>query len=106
MKHIVNIAFDFDDDRVRKYMDETIEETVRKDIRQAVVDNVFEKSAWGRNSHADPEKDPLQFWVKNMVRDALLECKDEICKLAAAELAQSMKRSKKCRDAVMSEVEP
>ena len=105
MKHIVNIAFDFDDERVQKILEETAEVKILKDIRQSVMDNIFEKSGWGRDTHADPTKDPIKFWVKDMVKDVLMECKEDICKQAAIELADSMKRSKKWREMAMSEVE-
>ena len=100
MQHVVQIAFDFDDERVKKILEETTVDEIQKDIRQAIIDDLFEKSAWGRNSHADPEKDPLREWVKNMVRETLLENRDYICQLAAKELAEKFSKSNTFREKV------
>ena len=104
MQHIVNIAFDFEDERLVKILEDTTVERVQKDIRQAVVDKVFSKSGWGMNSHADPSKDQLQEWVKREVINLLSDNKEYICKLAAKELAQSMAKSPKWKNMIVEEV--
>lgn len=104
MQHVVNIAFDFEDERLVKILEDTTVERVQKDIRQAVVDKVFSKSGWGMSSHADPSKDPLQEWVKREVINLLSDNKEYICKLAAKELAQSMAKSSKWKNMIVEEV--
>lgn len=108
MQHVVNIAFEFDDERIKKTLEDTTVEKVQKDIRQAVIDEVFSKSwsgsGWGRNLHADPSKDPLQEWVKREVINLLSDNKEYICKLAAKELAQSMGKSAKWKNMIVEEV--
>lgn len=104
MQHVVNIAFDFDDDRIKKVLEDTTVERVQKDIRQAVIDKVFSKSGWNLNSHADPSRDPLQEWVKREVINLLSDNKEYICKLAAKELAQSMAKSSKWKNMIVEEV--
>lgn len=102
MQHVVNIAFDFDDERVKKILEDTTVDKIQKDIREAVIDQLFEKR-WG-NKHANPETDPLREWVKNMVRETLFENRDYICQLAAKELAESMKRSQKWQGVIASQM--
>lgn len=104
MQHVVNIAFDFDDERIKKVLEDTTVERVQKDIRQAVIDKIFSKSAWGMGSHADPSKDQLQEWVKREVINLLSDNKEYICKLAAKELAQSMAKSPKWKNMIVEEV--
>ena len=102
MQHIVNIAFDFDDERVKKILEDTTVDKVQKDIREAVIDQLFEKR-WS-NKHAKPETDPLREWVTRMVRETLFENRDYICQLAAKELAESMKRSQKWQGVIASQM--
>ena len=104
MKHVVNIAFDFDDDKIISSLEESCEEDVKKDIRQCIIDKVFAKSDWGRRAHADPETDPIQEWVKNYIKEIIAEYKDEIVAQAGKELAQSMWKSKKWQEQLFEEV--
>lgn len=104
MKHVVSIAFDFEDERVRKILSETVEQTVIRDIKQDVVDDIFEKRGWGMNGHADSKNDPIQYWVREMVKGMLEEVKEDICKQAAVEVAERLCRSPKWRQKLAEEV--
>ncbi len=103
MQHVVNVAFDFDDDRVKKILEDTTVEKVQKDIKQAIIDEVFEKSDWGRGSHANPENDPLSAWVTRYIKELIGEYKEDIIKQAGKEIAQSMMKSSKWKQMVIEE---
>ena len=103
MKHIVNIAFDFDDDRVEKILNESVEQQVRDDIRQKILNKIFEKQ-WDPKRgrlNADPNRDPLQYWVSDYVKTMLKDSKEDICRAAAKELAESMMKSTKWKQLVI-----
>ena len=101
MQHVVNIAFDFDDERVKKILEDTTVDKVQKDIKQAIIDELFEKRVWERNSHADPEKDPLSGWARDYIRELITEYKEDICRAAANEIAESMSKSKKWKELIV-----
>lgn len=114
MKHIINIAFDFDDQKVKETLEATVEEEVKKDIRQAVIDGILEKptsysygygSSPSKVSHATIGKDPLQGWVINYVKEYLAtpEVKETIWKLAGKEMAASMLKSPKYKELIFEE---
>ena len=104
MKHIINIAFDFEDSKVREHLTETIEGQVKAEIKQAVLDDIFEKKNWGRDTHADPSQDPLKFWVREMVKDIIMEHKDDICRMAAKDIVEGMNKSPKWKQKILEEV--
>ena len=104
MKHVVNIAFDFEDSRVRQHLEETVEEQVKNELKQAVIDSIFQKRDWGRNSHADPANDQLKYWVQEMVKDIIAEHKDDICREAAKMIVESMNKNPKWKQKVLEEV--
>ena len=101
MQHVVNIAFDFDDEQVKKILEDTTVNKVQKDIKQAIIDELFEKRDWGRGSHADPERDPLQEWVRDYIKELVSEHKEDICRAAANEIAESMSKSKKWKELIV-----
>lgn len=102
MQHVVNIAFDFDDERVKKILEETTVDKIQKDIREIIIDQLFEKR-WS-NKHANPASDHLQEWVKWCVKDFIVEYKDDIVKQAAKEVAEKLARSNTFREKVIKEV--
>ena len=104
MKHVVSISFDFEDERVRKILSETVEEHVKSSIKQDVIDGIFEKSSWGKDSHADPTHDPLKFWVREMVKEMLYENREDICRMAAKDIVESMNKSPKWKQKILEEV--
>lgn len=103
MQHVVNIAFDFDDDRVKKIVENGCVEKINKELKQDVIDAIYKHDGWGSNSHGDP-RHGLQDWVKEIVADILKENREEICKLAAHEIVQSMNKSSKWKNMIVEEV--
>ena len=107
MTHVVQIAFDFDDAKVTKTLEDTVVLKVTKDIEQEIVDKIFDKQwrGWGENrAHADPSKDPLQNWAQEFVGKIIDENKDYICRLAANQIADRAMRSQKMREAIVGKI--
>ena len=104
MKHVVNIAFDFDDARVRQVLENSCVDHVEAYLKQAVIDDVFEKRGWGRDTHADPTTDPLKMWVREMIKEMLQDMKEDICRAAAKDIVESMNKSSKWKEKIVEEV--
>lgn len=104
MQHVVQIAFDFDDNQIKKIVEEGCVETINNELKQYVIDELFEKE-WGSGwkKHGDPNRG-FQDWVKDEVRDVLKENREYICQLAAKELASSMNKNPKWKEKIVEEV--
>jgi hypothetical protein len=104
MEHVVQIAFDFDDQRVKDIVEKGCVDQINKELKQHVIDGLF-KQEWGSswNKHGDPNRG-FQDWVEDAVKDVLNENRDTICKLAAHELAQSISKSSKWKEKIVEEV--
>lgn len=104
MQHVVQIAFDFDDAQVKKIVEKGCVDTINTELKQYVIDELFEKG-WGSgwNKHGDPSRG-FQDWVKDEVRDVLKENREYICQLAAKELATSMNKNPKWKEKIVEEV--
>ena len=104
MELVVQIAFDFDDQRVKDIVEKGCVDHINKKLEQHVIDGLFNKE-WGGgwDKHGDPNRG-FQEWVKDAVKDVLNENRDAICKLAAHELAQSMNKSSKWKEKIVEEV--
>lgn len=97
MEHIVQFAIGIDDNRIIEELERSAVKSIENDIKQTMIDRMFEKN-WG-SVHANPREDALSYWVKELVKNAILQHKDEIVEKAAKEVASSMKRSKAVKDA-------
>ena len=94
MQHILNIAFDFDDDRVRTIAEKKIEQDMDSIIKEIILDHIapeshsFYSDRTGRNWEVFNRK------VNDRIDAILEEHKQEIIELAAVKLADSFKRTK------------
>lgn len=103
MQHVIQVAFDFDDNRIAQIVEKAGAEKVQEELKQMVIDELFaETYGWGSNGHGNP-KNGFNDWVKDEVKSVLEENKADICKLAAQYLAEGMKRTKKYQEMVMEE---
>ncbi len=105
MEHVVQIAFDFDDQRVKDIVEKGCVDYINKKLEQYVIDELFAQE-WGpdwKKKHGDPDQG-FQNWVKDAVKDVLNENRETICKLAAHELAQSISKSSKWKEKIVEEV--
>lgn len=92
MEHILQFGVTIDDDAIQKHAMQKASEQVVKDVH----DQLF-YSRYGSPNGFKPE-------VAGMVKSVLEESKDEIIRLAAHEVAETMKRSKKYKE-IMKAIE-
>lgn len=92
MEHIVQFGVTIDDDAIQKHVMQKASEQVAKDVRE----NLFYFRC-GRPEGFKSE-------IADMVKSVLEESKDEIIRLAAQEVAETMKRSKKYKE-IMKAIE-
>lgn len=93
MEHILQFAINIDDNTIKQNIEAKAEKQVIEQLVKDVKSSIIDK--WGS----------LTFTSENIIRTVMEEHKDEIIKLAADNVAESMKRSKKYREALANIVE-
>ena len=102
--HIVNVAFDFDDDKVRKTLEESAEkkviDTLTNDIKKAICsksDNYF-----GYNAKISDENftGGLKAIIYDKIDEILLDNKAEIIELTADKLAERLSKTKAAKELI------
>lgn len=98
MEHIVQIAFDFDDERVRQTIENTVKKEVidgiQTDITNALLHNFGSWSeTWNRS-----KENALVDLMRERTDDFLKENKDVILEAAAKNLSERLARSKKGKE--------
>ena len=98
MQHIVNIAFDFDDNTVKKHIEDNVEKEVIAAIKKDIEQKMFTSRYYNRE--VNPCEDPLSEWVRSIIVESVLQYKDAIIEQAAKSVTDSITRSKAYREAV------
>ena len=96
MEHIVQFGITIDDDVIKKNIEKNAVDKLVTDIKKEVRDEIFVGSGWNRG---------LSYKVQEIIKEAMAEYKDEIIKEATAEIVETMKRSKKYKEALAKIVE-
>ena len=96
MEHIVQFAISIDDDVIVKNVMANAEKKITEDIKQQVINKLFE--AYWANRNADPKHDKLSDFSQNIVLGLLEDNKEYILDKAAAILADKLARSKKGKE--------
>lgn len=99
MQHIVNIAFDFDDQTIKKKIEEDAYNDILKMIREDIQKVICSMNYWSGKPNVN-DISPLKEIVREEVRNVLAENKETIIQAAAEGLAESVKRTKKFKEAV------
>lgn len=106
MEHILNIAFDFDDEIVRNRAKTAVENEMQTIIKDIVTDKIAPMSSgwYGRQ-----ERDWRNLWdkVDSAINEMLVEHREEIIEKAADKLVKSAKSTKAWKEKfaeVMEEV--
>lgn len=97
MEHILQFGISIDDEAIKK----RVEESALDKITDEIVKDVRNAMFHGYNGY---NKGLTQF-AREIIFDAVAECKDEIIKEATATLTESLRKSKKCREALAKAVE-
>ena len=96
MEHIIQFGVTIDDDAIKKNIEKNAVDKLVTDIKKEVRDEIFVGSGWNRG---------LSYKVQEIIKEAMAEYKDEIIKEATAEIVETMKRSKKYKEALAKIVE-
>lgn len=96
MQHIVQIAFDFDDEKIAKSIEKNVESEVIKNITGEVKKEFIDKR-WGNESG-------LKDVVTAVVKDVIEEKKDDIVKMASQMLCDKLFRTKAVKEAALEAV--
>lgn len=94
MEHIVQIAFDFDDERVRQ----TIENTVKKEVIDGIQTDITKALLRNFGSWNCSKESALVDLMRERTDDFLKENKDVILEEAAKNLSERLARSKKGKE--------
>lgn len=107
MEHIISIAFDFDDDRVKKTAEDAVNNEMTKIVKEIVTDKIAPMSSgwYGRQ-----ERDWRNLWdkVDSAINEMLAEHREEIIEKAANKLVKSAKSTKAWKEKfaeIMEEVD-
>lgn len=93
MEHIVQIAFDFDDERVRQ----TIENTVKKEVIDGIQTDIT-KALLHNFGSWNGKENALVDLMRERTDEFLKENKDVILEAAAKNLSERLARSKKGKE--------
>lgn len=105
--HIINVAFDFDDDAIKKRLEDTAEKTIIDGIKHDLIQMLHKKmNSW--NSHgfgesmSDKEKyaEVMEKYMRDAVETVIETHKDAIIDLAADKLVDKIYRTKKFKEKI------
>ena len=94
MEHIVQIAFDFDDERVRQ----TIENTVKKEVIDGIQTDITKTLLRNFGSWSCSKESALVDLMRERTDNFLKENKDVILEAAAKNLSERLAKSKKGKE--------
>lgn len=101
-QHIINVAFDFDDDKVRKTLEESAEkkviETLTNDIKKAICSKSNRYNSYNAYANDEDFKSGLKVIVYDEIDKVLLDNKDTIIELAADKLADKLSKTKAAKE--------
>ncbi len=107
--HIVSFAIGIDDNAIVEQIQKSAEKQIINDIKRNVISQIFVgRYGYGRktpitevygNVILDANDAELSEFAKDLVKEVLVENKDEIVAMAAEKLAESFKRTKAWKDA-------
>lgn len=107
MEHILNIAFDFDDEKVKKAAEDAVNNEMTKIVKEIVTDKIAPMSSgW----YGKQERDWKNLWdkVDSAISEMLAEHREEIIEKAADKLVKSAKSTKAWKEKfaeIMDEVD-
>ena len=107
--HIVSFSVGIDDDKIVDFIQKNAAKQVTNDIRLTVMNKIF-ANRWSYRKSAVKinDEDKLEVsagdaeltdFAKDVIKEAINDCRDEIVKQAAKELAESFKRTKAWKEA-------
>jgi hypothetical protein len=101
MQHVITIAFDFDDDKVRKIAEKAVSDDMDTIIKNIILDRIAPETYKWNSINKDKERDysRLESKVDNAVSAFLEENRDKIIETAADKLTRSIRSTKAWKEA-------
>ena len=96
LQHIIQFAFDFEDDKIRESIEQNIENQIVKNVQKQIEKGYFEKR-WGEN--------PVDNLVATQVKSVIDKHKDEIIERTAHLLCERLLRRKDVKEQILGIVE-
>lgn len=102
-QHIVNVSFDFDEDRIRKMIEDNCVRQVHNKITGDIEWSVVSEYGYGYRPNsinkdskpgADELRSALRQMVYNEIDNFLIDHKDEIIDATASKLAERLSKTK------------
>lgn len=93
MQHVLNVAFEFDDERIKELANRAAELEMDRIIRQIVMDEIApETSGW----YGKPNRSWDKVWdiLEDHIKDIIAEHTEEIIERASNKLVQSVRNTK------------
>lgn len=105
MQHIINIAFDFDDDKIRSIAEGKCKTAMDEIIKEIVLDRMApnEYNFYSRKNERNWEH--LYSMVHSHIDSFIEEHKEEILERAAGKIADSLKRTKAWKERYTEEIQ-
>lgn len=96
MEHIVQFGITIDDEVIKQNIEKSARDQIIKEVKKEIKEQLFESRGWDRG---------LSYEVKELIKETVRECQDQIIKDATEQLIEIMKRSKKYKEALAKIVE-
>ena len=100
MQHVINIAFDFDDEKVTKIAENAIENDIDSIIEKIIKDYLAPKRYTYWNNKTERSWEGLSNKINDRIDAMLNKHKDEIIEMASDKLVNSYKRTKAWKEKV------
>ena len=94
MQHIVEIAFDFDDEKAKKAADTAIENELVQIIKGIITDKLAPMGSGWYSGRIERDWNPFYSRFDEIAREMIDEHKEEIINNASSLLVDSLKRTK------------
>lgn len=96
MEHIIQFGVTIDDEVIKQNIEKKAREQIIEELKAEIKKELFVGTGWNRD---------LSYKVKELIKEAVRECQDQIIEKATTELVDTMKRSKKYKEALAKIVE-
>lgn len=100
MQHILNIAFDFDDGKVKKQVEAAIENNLNDIIKAIITDQIAPMGYDIYTRKRERNWDNFNAKVDRELKIFIEDHKEEILERSATKIAESLKRTKLWREKV------
>ena len=96
MEHIIQFGVTIDDEVIKENIEKKAREQITAELKAEIKKELFVGTGWNRD---------ISYKVQELIKDTVRECQDQIIKDATDQLVETIKRSKKYKEALAKIVE-